>query len=199
MKYQNRFFIAKGTLEPEDIESVFEEVKILQALPRHPSIIPPPSALITIDKCMCGYLLEYYPLGNIRDYCLRKRTNGQLPPLGLLRKWAVQLASVLHHLLYIANFIYNDIKPDNFVIDSEENLILIDFSIDGSTAWTCPPEVFHGYALASGETADSFRYVPPAEKNTSQRPKFDGVPRGWPKEAKDKALVFGVGRSLWMM
>ena len=197
--YQDQLYIAKGPTRKESIESVFPEVGLLYSLAKHRSIIGPPVALVVVseeDDRVMGYLLKYYPHGNLRDFVIQ---NPSQVHLAVVCKWSAQIVEAVSHLLYTCDFPYSDIKPDNILVDEHGDLVLADFSDEGCTSWTTAPEVFHGYSIDISPDGKSFSYTSPQPANETSRPRLDGIPRDWPREAQNKAMVYSVGRSLWII
>ncbi|KAI9753494.1 MAG: hypothetical protein M4579_005126 [Chaenotheca gracillima] len=197
--FEHQLYIAKGPTESDSIDDIFSEVRNLSSLPKHRSIIEPPLALVTVsseDDRLLGYLLKYYPNGNVRDYAISSRSQLSIE---MLCKWSAQIAGVLGHLLYKCGFSYVDIKPDNFLVDEDQNLVLADFSNEGCTNWIAPPELYHGYELNMSTDGKEWSYTSTEPANTSSMPRLLSIPTHWPPEAGDKAMVYSVGRSLWMI
>lgn len=195
--------MAKGPTKPAYVNDVFSEVAILSSLQRHPSIIGPPVALITTpdedDDRVIGYLLMYYPNGNVRDYSIE---NGSKLNAEIFCKWSTQMARALSHLLYRCNFTYVDIKPDNFLVDENQNLVLADFSNEGCTPWIIAPELFHGHSIKQTSTEPNngeFTYESVEPRNTTSNPRLSTIPDHWPCEAREKVMVFSLARSVWMI
>lgn len=203
VSFKDQLYVAKGPADNYSVDEVFAEVGILSSLSKHQSIIEPPVVLLTLSKeddRVLGYLLKYYPNGNVRDYAINNL--GRLNR-NILCKWSAQISGVLRYLLYECNFKYVDIKPDNFLVDEDETrLILADFSDEGCTSWTSSPELFHGRLLNTTSTVDGkavLTYTSPEPANTTPVPRLFSFPDIWPDEACEKAMVYSVGRTLWMI
>jgi serine/threonine protein kinase len=152
------------------------------------------------DDRVLGYLLKYYPNGNLRDYSIQNRKSLSNETLC---KWSTQIAGVLRHLLFECDFTYVDIKPDNILVDENEaNLVLADFSDEGCTSWIASPELFHGHdfkqsSIVNGKERLEYANSEPA--NTTLVPRHSSIPDEWPRLARDKVMVYSVGRTLWMI
>lgn len=144
--YQGEIYVSKGPASAESARDDLSEVSNLLSLPtRHPNIIPPPTALITLskdDKRICGYLFPLYKHGNLDLYASRKRTQDQSFDQ-TLRTWYKQLVSAVKSLVD-ANTYHGDIKPDNILISDSDELILIDFTRSSTTMAIASPEVKEG-------------------------------------------------------
>jgi serine/threonine protein kinase len=178
------------------VNDVFSEVGTLGSLPKHPPIIGPPVALVAIsadDGRIIGYPLKYYPNGNVRDHAIKSQN--QLSTR-ILCKWSSQISGVLAHLLYSCNFTYVDIKRENFLVDKDRNLVLADFPEEACTGWIAAPKLLHGYSVNISMGGKVFSYTSTEPANTTSVPRLFSIPQHWPREARDKAMVFSVGRSL---
>ncbi len=100
--YQDRLLIAISPAESDDIDTIFAEVEILCILPTQRGIITPPVALTIISNN--GIFRYLRRKGNLRDYTLHAHKTDALH-MDLLRKWAVQIATVLRSLLYKYNIV----------------------------------------------------------------------------------------------
>jgi len=128
VEYEGQYYIAKGPEDPSGVPYLAEEYGRLWSLD-HPSIIPRPERVVKPSRDssrVLAFLLKYYPNGNLRQYAIRVRSSGDIR-LPLFCKWAVQLANALHFLHHERNLDYENIKPENCVVDEEENIKLIDF------------------------------------------------------------------------
>jgi len=141
--FQGELYVAKGPASAESAWEDLSEVSNLLSLPtRHPNIIPPPTALITLskdDKRICGYLFPLYKHGNLDLYARKKRTRDQSFDQ-TLRAWYKQLVLAVKSLVDF-NTYHGDIKPDNILISDSNELILIDFTRSSTTMAIASPEV----------------------------------------------------------
>ena len=141
--YKGRQFVAKGPIYSCRVEDDFLEVKNLLQLRRgHPHIIPPPAAFITVsdaDQRVCGFLSPFFEKGNLDIYCAKLRDSGDLTEIKLLR-WFHQLVDAVGFLID-QNTWHGDLKPDNILVDSNEDIVLIDFTRKFTTYATASPEV----------------------------------------------------------
>jgi len=157
------------------------EISNLLYLPcRHPNIIPPPAALITTfeypgDDRICGFLLPYYPNGNLSNYANTLRATGNLTEAHLL-KWVKQLISAVQFLAEAGTW-HGDIKPDNILVDDQENIILIDFARLFTMFVTVSPEV-RRLCSAPGS-------------------KCVGIPSHWPLSKVVPSEAYSIGRTMY--
>ena len=109
-----------------------------------------------------------------------------------------------------------DIKPANFVLDSNQNLILIDWEQSGAPLYTLAPEANGSWDVkeakvesSSSDGADSAvsklvyeRYAGHYRENLAWgRPKWNVYPfwsEFYPR-ALEAAEVFSLGRTMWML
>ncbi|KAL2258490.1 hypothetical protein VTK26DRAFT_8181 [Humicola hyalothermophila] len=131
---------------------MYNELKMLLVLGGHPNIMSRPIGVVTKKgrfgnrRGVCGFLLEWLPLGSLRDKLLQEdylRTTSMAQRF----RWATQITEALAHVnrLERAGF-YPDLKPDNIVLREDVDsgmldAVLIDFEQRGGWfAWS-PPEV----------------------------------------------------------
>ena len=128
-----------------DPKFLYHELKLLLSMPRHPNIIAPPHLLVIkqsvfgAKRGVCGFILHYHAGGCLRDALARKALCGSLA-METKTKWARQLISALVHIQESAEQYYSDLRPDNVVLTSRsENIVLIDFEQRGNWySWTAP-------------------------------------------------------------
>lgn len=181
VEYNGRFHIAKGPLYPHRALLDLSEVRNLIALPaRHPNVMGPPTALITLGKTddrVCGFLTTYHPNGNVEFYARKLREQGKLSPK-LLFKWALQLVDAVAFLARHKTF-HGDLKPDNIVVTDKEDIVLIDFTRLFTTFVTASPEI---RKLCAGSGGTKL-----------------GIPAHWPMESVLPSEVYSIGRTLYLL
>ncbi|KAL1883754.1 hypothetical protein Plec18167_002762 [Paecilomyces lecythidis] len=181
VEYNGKLYIAKGPLYPHRALLDLSEVKNLLALPtRHPNVIGPPAALITLgetDDRVCGFLTTYHCNGNVEFYARKLREQGKLSPK-LLFKWALQLVDAVAFLARHNTF-HGDLKPDNIVVTDKEDIVLIDFTRLFTTFVTASPEV---RKLCAGSGGTKL-----------------GIPAHWPMESVLPSEVYSIGRTLYLL
>ncbi|KAI9818737.1 MAG: hypothetical protein M1826_001325 [Phylliscum demangeonii] len=177
VSYQGTLFIAKGVARINDIKALYKECRLLGIM-SHPNIIKAPTHVVTGDgrpDLVLAVLLEYHPRGNLMAYAVQVLAQGRRR-LHLLRRWAIQFAAALDHVHAVAAHKYENIKPENAVVDEQENLILIDFVEKEACSW---------YGTA-----------PEVHKND---PKRRWIPSSFSPADREKAMVYSLGRALWMI
>ncbi|MBD2203923.1 serine/threonine protein kinase [Calothrix sp. FACHB-1219] len=96
------------------------EVNILQKLNGHPNI---PSFFEYVEENQEFYLIQQYIQGNTLSEKIQSQQN-------LEESEVIQIIDKLINILEFVhenNIIHRDIKPDNIIIDKDDNLFLIDF------------------------------------------------------------------------
>ena len=151
--FQGDLYVAKGPASAESAREGLSEVFNLLSLPtRHPNVIPPPTALITLsedDKRICGYMFPFYKNGNLDLYARKKGTRDQSFDQ-TLRTWCKQLVSAVSSLVEF-NTYHGDIKPDNILVSDLNELILIDVTRSSTTMAIASPEVQDGKRRLSAQ------------------------------------------------
>lgn len=123
----SELFVAKMMLstsmnDREKIRRFKQEAELLHAL-KHKNIVP---VVETHDLGTPNgvILMPFYSQGSLRDYMSK---NG---PLSLCKaiKLIIQVTNALHHI-HRKGVIHRDVKPENILMDDEQNPILTDFGI----------------------------------------------------------------------
>ncbi|KAL2836368.1 kinase-like domain-containing protein [Aspergillus pseudoustus] len=131
----------------KSLHHTYHELHLLLTCPPHPHVMPHPLAVVTKKSAfggkhgVVGFLLQYFEAGSLRDVLPARQRAGTLPN-SLKLKWGRQVASALVHLNRAGTF-YSDLRPDNVLLDSEENVILCDFEQRGNWYEWCAPEVLY--------------------------------------------------------
>jgi serine/threonine protein kinase/Flp pilus assembly protein TadD len=115
--------VAIKSLEPGEnvtIESVEKEIQALAGLD-HPGIVKYSDSFVE-DGCI--YVVMEYVAGETLEALAEK---GPVP-LPQVRRYALQLVDALEHI-HSRGIIHSDLKPENIIIDTEDNIRLIDFGI----------------------------------------------------------------------
>jgi hypothetical protein len=132
---------------PHRKDVCYHEIRTICSLPRHPNIIPPPSVFVTARKVgdqkqtyVCGTLYPFMEHGTLDDQVEKSNTAGTR--LALMNKavWCFQMASAIFHAHFTAHTFHMDIKPANLDLDSNKDLILIDWEQSGAPSYTLAPE-----------------------------------------------------------
>ena len=131
---------------------MYNELKMLLMLGQHPNVMPRPVGVVTKKgrfgsrRGVCGLLLEWFPLGALRERLLREDYQTTTSMERKFR-WARQLTQALVHInAHEQAGFYPDLKPDNIVLREDAasgmlDAVLIDLEQRGGWyAWS-PPEI----------------------------------------------------------
>ncbi|KAL4941731.1 hypothetical protein BDV06DRAFT_177246 [Aspergillus oleicola] len=195
----------------------YHELRFLLTCPPHSHIMPRPLAIVTKKSAfggkrgIVGFLLQNFQGGSLRDILPARQRAGTLSHSIKLR-WCRQVASALAHIHQAGGF-YSDLRPDNVLLDAEENAVLCDFEQRGNWYEWCAPEVLYrqyaenirarlpdrvinspydrllkGYAQKHSQS-DSTCY-------TATETPIEARNRAWfalPPAAREKAVVYSLG------
>ncbi|KAL4749947.1 hypothetical protein BDW72DRAFT_121443 [Aspergillus terricola var. indicus] len=131
----------------DSLHHTYHELRFLLTCPPHPHIMPRPLAVVLKKSAfggrsgVVGFLLQYFKGGSLRDILPARQRSATLSDTVKLR-WCRQVASALTHLHDMGTF-YSDLRPDNVLLDSEENAVLCDFEQRGNWYEWSPPEVLY--------------------------------------------------------
>ncbi|KAK4155270.1 U-box domain-protein 33 [Chaetomidium leptoderma] len=147
---KEREVIFKSVLQEQ--RYMYNELKMLLSLEPHPNVISRPVGVVTKKarfgnrRGVCGFLLEWFPLGSLRERLVRDDYH-ETTSMGQKLRWARQVTDAFVHVNGHARAgFYPDLKPDNIVLreDADTGLldaVLIDLEQRGGWfAWS-PPEV----------------------------------------------------------
>lgn len=203
--------------------------RVLRDMPRHPNILPPPQKLVTLrgqgpDRqldVVCGTLQPLYPGGDVGAHIEKSNASGERIPLDVKARWCADMAAAVAHTHREAKIYHMDIKPRNFLIDQDNNLVLGDWEQKDAPAATIAPEVDGTWDVEVEEKAG--RPGPGPDRPRLRYTKYDGLPRrntddgvlcgdrpwdawdvfpGWSAQnplALELAEVFSLGRTVWML
>lgn len=208
-----------------DPKYLYHELKMLLTTSPHLNIVSRPLYIVT-KKCrfggkvgVCGFILEYYHLGALRD--ILWQSSSSLTPTFTLRdqfRWAREITEAIIHINNSAPGFYPDLKPDNVVItlrDGIRHAILIDLEQRGGWYSWSPPEVAYIEYLEyiASKTEDSairtkyttiLRSHIPIWKPLTQRDRYHDCERGFSSawlsltsKEREAAQVFMLGKLFW--
>ncbi|KAL4919313.1 hypothetical protein BDW62DRAFT_43603 [Aspergillus aurantiobrunneus] len=129
------------------LHHTYHELRLLLTCPPHPHIMPRPLAVVTKKSTfggkqgVVGFLLQNFQGGSLRDILPARQRAGTLSDSVKLR-WCRQVALALAHLHDMGTF-YSDLRPDNVLLDSDENVVLCDFEQRGNWYEWCAPEILY--------------------------------------------------------
>ncbi|KAL6701710.1 hypothetical protein J3F84DRAFT_355556 [Trichoderma pleuroticola] len=193
--------------------------KLIANMPRHPNIQSPPLYLVSVrdsnqNPVLVGHLSTYLAGGDLGSAIETASKGKSQISLQQKAKRCHQMCLAITHTHRVAHTFHMDIKPGNFIIDDQENLVLIDWEQHGAPATTLAPEadgtldVEEQNVEENGSTKLVYtKYTGPERRNMpegSGRESFNiwNVFPEWhascPK-ALELAEVFALGRTMWML
>ena len=151
--------------------------------------------------------------GTLDDHVQQTSPTVNRLPLIDKAKWCFQMASAIAHTHFAAHTFHIDIKPANFVVDANRDLILIDWEQSGAWQYSLAPEADGFWDVKTAETissncTDSHSSVPKfayekycglyRENLAWGRPKWNVFPywREIYPRALEAAEVFSLGRTM---
>ncbi|KAL4911527.1 hypothetical protein BDW74DRAFT_9169 [Aspergillus multicolor] len=135
----------------DSLHHTYHELHFLLSCPPHPHIMPRPLAVVTKKSAfggkngVVGFLLQHFQGGSLREI-LPVRQRSTILSDSVKLRWCRQVASALSHLHEVGAF-YSDLRPDNVLLDAEENAVLCDFEQRGNWyEWSAPEIRYRQYA-----------------------------------------------------
>jgi hypothetical protein len=204
----------------EEIKTYYWSVELIANMPRHPNIMASARTLVTVCKpgetipFVCGTLYSFLPNGNLAAYIEKSNATGQRIPTKKKAKWCYQMAAAVAHTHFDAKTYHMDLKPGNFMIDADWNLVLIDWEQNDAPVTTAAPEIDGTWDVEEIQLQNSntilhyIKYTGPERKNMPDTtPGNNGwnvwnVFPVWSKQcpkASELAEVFSLGRSMWIL
>lgn len=200
----------------EDVKTFYHSVQLIDKMPRHPNIKLPAPTLVTIRRAtdnidvVCGTLEPFSPNGTLADKIETSNADGRRIPLRQKALWCRQMAAAVAHTHLVVHTYHMDIKPGNFLVDLNNNLVLIDWEQNDAPMTTAAPEIDGTWDVEQSTDGSLVysKYTGPERRNM---PEATPGQNGWniwnvfplwiehcPKAA-ELAEVFSVGRSMWML
>ena len=135
--YALKEIIGKDNTSINEIKTVLREIKLLEKLD-HPNIIKHYTSFSENDNF---YILnEFIEGGNLEDFAKEKVIDEKL-----IYELLIQCLSALYYLHEKVNIIHRDIKPDNLLLDINNNIKITDFGISAIDRADATETVkFHG-------------------------------------------------------
>lgn len=199
---------------------LYHELKTLCTLGPHPHVIPRPVHIVRKKtnfggkRAIAGFTTAFQAKGSLRDLLPQLRIHGQLRMEDQF-KWCIQLNTALEHLRSTSATYYPDLRLDNIVLSSHNDVVMVDFEQRGVWCEFAAPEVnsieYMRLVAVDEETPDEVRegyqeilqrLVPnylelEADKYTNPP---DGYNVSWialsPAE-QEAAEVYMLGRIIW--
>ena len=122
------------TAKKSGYDFVLQELKILSEL-NHPNCLWLHEIIDDPKKNDLYLITEFHASGSINDLVKEetKKNNGK--PKGLVNKvcrlYLIDMLKALHYCHNVVELIHRDIKPDNIMINHNNEAILIDFGVSG--------------------------------------------------------------------
>lgn len=145
-------------------DACYHEIRTISSLPKHPNIISPPNTFVTVRKIgddqqasICGTLYPFMEHGTLDDQIQNTKATGARLPLIKKAAWCFQMASAIAHTQFTAHTFHMDIKPANFILNSREDLILIDWEQSGAALYTLAPEADGSWNVKEARAGSSYR------------------------------------------
>ncbi|KAI0385427.1 hypothetical protein F5Y04DRAFT_185297 [Hypomontagnella monticulosa] len=211
---------------PLNVQHTYRELRNLIRLPPHPNVQQKPLYLVSKrvrfggKRGICGYLMEFLPMGSL-DMVLGRFRDQLL--LSTRIKWAKDITRGLIAIRDSPLGYYPDLKPDNVIMvnphgtESVEDLTAVIIDFEQSMPWMkwAPPEVYwinHIERIASGNVDDSIKdeavslllsLVPdwkPTDRNVKYRPESDWHCPAWAHlnaTEKTSGVVYMLGKTIW--
>ena len=212
---------------PTDFEhrkdTCYHEIRTICALPKHQNVVSRPNKLVTIrhigddrEAYVCGALYSFMKNGTLDDQVQYANANNGRISLLEKARWCLQMASALAHTQFTAHTFHMDIKPANFLVNADRDLVLADWEQSGAWQFSLAPEadgywdVKYAESISSYDTGSALsapkliyeKYCGPERENLAWgRPKWNVFPqwRNLYPRALEAAEVFSLGRTTWML
>ncbi|MCJ1422408.1 hypothetical protein MMC29_000288 [Sticta canariensis] len=204
----------------EEVKIYYRSTELVSNMPRHPNIMAPAQTLVTICKpgddkpVVCGSLYPFFSNGSLASYIEKNNLSGERIPLSRKARWCYQMAAAIAHTHFVAQTYHMDVKPGNFLLDADLDLVLIDWEQCDAPVITAAPEIDGTWDVeeipAEGMTT-TLQYTKYTGPERSNMPVTTPGSNGWNvwnvfpvwNEQCPKALalaeVFSLGRSMWML
>lgn len=204
----------------EEVKIFYRSTELVHNMPPHPHIMPPTQTLVTISKrgddrpFVCGSLYPFITNGTLASNIEHSNQYGKRIPLPQKARWCYQMTAAVAHTHLVAHTYHMDIKPGNFLLDTESNLVLIDWEQSDAPISTAAPEIDGTWDVeeipreGQNTTLQYTKYMGPERRNM---PMTTPGNNGWNRwnvflewenkypKALELAEVFSLGRSMWML
>jgi serine/threonine protein kinase len=119
----NDKIIMKRSQDPENIPRFKKEIKIMSRLSDSPKIAE--ILHFNLESDTPYYIMKFYKNGSLRDFYKPNRLKNDFELQKQVFLEMIEAIQVLHD----KNTFHRDIKPDNFLIDDDKNIIVTDFGL----------------------------------------------------------------------
>lgn len=137
----------KVSTSREEVKIYYQSIKFVSNMPPHPNIMAPAQTFVTVCKSgddipfVCGSLHPCLPNGSLAGHIEKYNESGERLPLFCKAQWCDQMAAAIAHTHFVAHTYHMDIKPGNFLLDADFNLVLIDWERSDDPMTTAAPEI----------------------------------------------------------
>ena len=195
---------------------------LIATMPPHSNILRPATIAVTItsgsrsepERVICGCLYEFYANGDVGARIEDAIARDIRIPLKTKSTWCFQMVDTIHHTHRVAHSYHMDIKPTNFLIDNDGNLILIDWEQSDAPATTLAPEADGTWDVEEVSRSDDLpelvyrKYTGPRRQNMDEDAPGTNPWNIWNvfpiwsaiyPRALELAEVFSIGKTMWMV
>lgn len=157
---------------------------------------------------LIGHLSAFFARGALSGVIAAANEGKTRIPTQKKAKWCHQMSLAIVHTHTIMHTFHMDIKPGNFIVDDQEDPLLIDWEQSGAPATTLAPEADGTWDVKQEGTRLVYtKYVGPERRNMPEgggQETFNiwNVFPVWQAScprATELAEVFALGRTMWML
>ena len=194
-------------------DCLYTEVRTMQSLGEHPNIKSSAAHYVAVrhewieeQGLICGTLDPYLTFGDLDGQIMYANSSGMRISLHEKAMWCCQMTSAIAHTHFISKSFHMDIKPSNFLLDDDRNLVLIDWEQNGAPSYALAPEADGSWDVELVEVSGipELRYTrseDPTPTNSFFWPSRNVFPiwRESCPRALETAEVFSLGTAMWML
>jgi eukaryotic-like serine/threonine-protein kinase len=159
LKTQAAIKILHAQLTEQDLKDFLQEAQIIARL-KHPRIVRIFDFGVDSSDGTPYLVMDFAPMGTMRD----RHPRGSLLPLTTVIPYVKQIAAALQHA-HDKKLIHRDVKPENILLKSEDQVVLSDFGIAA---------VAHGTSsLKTQRYSGTVHYSAPEQIQGKPRPASD--------------------------
>ncbi|KAI5923652.1 kinase-like domain-containing protein [Camillea tinctor] len=196
------------------IEDWRKSSNLIANMAPHPYIQQPPRMLVSVrdwhlQPVIIGHLSTFFTRRDLSEVITSANITGAPIPLRQKAKWCYQMSLAIAYAHRVAHTYHRDIHPGNFVVDAQQNLVLIDWEQRGTSASTLAPEADGTWdvvelpndQLMYGKYTGAGRRNMPVGSGEESYNVWNVFP-DWQSScprATELAEVFALGRTMWML
>ena len=204
------------------IDCLYMEIRTIHSLGEHPNIKSPVAHYVTArpegieeEGLICGTLDPYLKLGDLDGQIVDANSSGMRISVRQKAMWCCQMTSAITHTHFVSECFHMDIKPSNFLLDDDGNLVLIDWEQNGAPPYALAPEADGSWDVELANPENVSRGVDFPEIAELRYTRFEGPTSTnsffWPSRnvfpvwriscprALEAAQTFGLGMTMWML